>query len=510
MIANIDTSLAGNAIVSPATSTSNSSGLIPGVTPEFLERNKSLWAELGYISLPARIRAGIHGDDLAAMQLLVDDWAAARVVNSTSITIAAGRSQRFRKERGVQRLLKQLDTEVEINEEHILNGYKLRREQLKIPETREIARIVISTATGTFGEKEFAKIQEIRERILNGEDFGDVADECSDDRHLQRGYLGIIRKDGKAGVHGGGLDAQFVQEAFKLHPGEVSEPVRLSDGWQLLYCTGEADERYPTYKEAKPGITEYLVQELYWIKIERCLRLAGMTPGLRLEPKHEWMIPALYEFLRRQPIEINNHHYNATEILDGLWKYYQPTEEDEDQVRISWEKEQVRKAYLAEMVLETYELPEHVEILSIPRTAVKRAGVFFIVDTELDPESASTPGQAADEESLTIQDYVEGIEYARNLAVEKGRRLIDYAKHFKWKLVKVSDLDSSHQTEVYRMLDGMEVGETSQAKAIGRYVVIASRTPDIEMEEPPSESQQAFDHRKTLLHYIYDHSINTQ
>ena len=475
-----------------------------GVTAEFVERNQSLWMELGYRDLPGRIRAGVHGDSMAALQLCVDEWAAAQVTDSASLALAAGRSQRFRKERGVQTLLGTIDTDVDIHEDYIHSAYNLQREKLKIPETREIARIVIFTATGTFGEDEFAKAQAIHERVLAGEDFGALADDVSDDKRFPGGNLGVIRMDGKTGIPGVLLDPDFVRVVFELQPGEISQPVRLDEGWHLLKCLAATAERYPGYEEAKPGLLAYLKVELYWMEIEKYLRLAQMTPGLQPEPASAWMIPALHEHLARQPIEISKRRYNATETLLGLWRAYQPREELEDQVRISWEKEQIRKALLAEMFLESFDLPSSVDIGNGTRGVEKRAGKFFIVDTGLDPAEPAVPQPSPGTEVLTIQDYVEGIEYARKLAIEKGYRLVDYAKHFRWELVTIETLDSEQRAQANRLLDGIDIGKASQAIAVGRYVIVAFRTPDVRVEQPTDSAVREFAYRKALLNYIYE------
>src|SRR5690606_17588403 len=77
-----------------------------------------------------------------------------------------------------------------------------------------------------------AQAEEIRERILAGEDFAALAREFSDDEGTREdgGDLGWIDRDYP-------LVPEFMDALFKLEVGTVSEPVRTAFGYHLIQAT---------------------------------------------------------------------------------------------------------------------------------------------------------------------------------------------------------------------------------------------------------------------------------
>lgn len=76
------------------------------------------------------------------------------------------------------------------------------------------------------------KLQQIRQRILKGEKFGDLAKQHSKD-------LGNATKGGDLGwVHPGELVPNFEQNMDKLKAGQVSLPVETQFGWHLIQVVG--------------------------------------------------------------------------------------------------------------------------------------------------------------------------------------------------------------------------------------------------------------------------------
>ena len=72
------------------------------------------------------------------------------------------------------------------------------------------------------------RIEQLRERIVNGEDFAALARVHSDDPIS-------ATKGGELGwVSGGELTASFEEAMEKLEPGVTSEPVQSPFGWHLI------------------------------------------------------------------------------------------------------------------------------------------------------------------------------------------------------------------------------------------------------------------------------------
>ncbi len=100
--------------------------------------------------------------------------------------------------------------------------------------------------------------QDVRQRLLDGEDFGALAQELSMDpgSAVQGGDLGWFGR--------GRMVAPFEEAAFALEIGEISEPVQTDFGWHILQLLGRevrpltADE----YRQAKDRVFSDWLQGL--------------------------------------------------------------------------------------------------------------------------------------------------------------------------------------------------------------------------------------------------------
>lgn len=102
-----------------------------------------------------------------------------------------------------------------------------------------------------------ALAQELRDRLLAGEDFAALAEEYSDDpgSGAQGGDLGWFGR--------GMMVAPFEEAAFSLEPGQVSEPVRTDFGYHLIEVI-ERDANRP--KEEAALQQERLQQYDIWLQ----------------------------------------------------------------------------------------------------------------------------------------------------------------------------------------------------------------------------------------------------
>lgn len=99
-----------------------------------------------------------------------------------------------------------------------------------------------------------AKAEEIIEKLKNGEDFGKLAKEYSDDdaSKKENGNLGYFNK--------GEMVAEFEEAAFKLSVNEyTTKPVKTTYGYHIIMKTGEKEK--PSYKKSKDTIIEKLIEE---------------------------------------------------------------------------------------------------------------------------------------------------------------------------------------------------------------------------------------------------------
>lgn len=102
-------------------------------------------------------------------------------------------------------------------------------------------------------EEALAKAQELIRRIKGGEDFAKVAAAESDDS-------GAVMNGGDLGWFGHGQMLPSVEEAaFKLEPGQLSEPIRSQFGYHVIRVQGR---QYQSFDEVKSTIEPKLHAQL--------------------------------------------------------------------------------------------------------------------------------------------------------------------------------------------------------------------------------------------------------
>jgi peptidyl-prolyl cis-trans isomerase C len=117
-------------------------------------------------------------------------------------------------------------------------------------------------------EEALAKAQEIRKKLLAGEDFVALAKAESDD-------AGSAPKGGDLGsFKHGQMVSEFDQTAFSLPPGQISEPVKTKYGYHLIRV-----EQHETksFEEAKPEIEKKIRPELARSALENLEKSTPVT-----------------------------------------------------------------------------------------------------------------------------------------------------------------------------------------------------------------------------------------
>lgn len=112
-----------------------------------------------------------------------------------------------------------------------------------------------------------AKAQEIRKRLVSGEDFATVAKAESDDKGsgAQGGELGEFRK--------GMMVPPFEQAAFAAKVNEITEPVKTPFGYHLIQVESHTTK---TLAEARPDIEKKLRPELARKSVEDLQKTAAV------------------------------------------------------------------------------------------------------------------------------------------------------------------------------------------------------------------------------------------
>jgi peptidyl-prolyl cis-trans isomerase D len=174
-----------------------------------------------------------------------------------------------------------------VDEETLRETYEADIDRFRAPERRTVRHILVqvpAAADAAVAEDAKERAAEIRQRILAGEGFADVAREVSEDPGSapQGGELGTMEP--------GLMDPAFDQAAFALPEGRVSEPVRSAFGYHLIEVTDIEEAAVKPFAEVRDELAEEAgrrgAEALYFDWAERLANLTYEAPD-SLEPAAE-------------------------------------------------------------------------------------------------------------------------------------------------------------------------------------------------------------------------------
>jgi peptidyl-prolyl cis-trans isomerase C len=92
----------------------------------------------------------------------------------------------------------------------------------------------------------------VEKRLKAGEDFGKLADELSKDPGSKGGDLGWFTKDR--------MVPEFADAAYKLEPGQVSDPVKTQFGWHVIKVLDKRTRPFPPMDQVKDQLERFVAQ----------------------------------------------------------------------------------------------------------------------------------------------------------------------------------------------------------------------------------------------------------
>jgi len=116
-------------------------------------------------------------------------------------------------------------------------------------------------------------------RVKKGEDFAKVADEVSKDPGSQGGDLGWFTKDK--------MVPEFAAAAFKMEPGQVSDPVKSEFGWHVIKVEGKREKSFPPFDQVKDQVARYVAQKAQSdavMKLREAAKIDRATPPSSAPP----------------------------------------------------------------------------------------------------------------------------------------------------------------------------------------------------------------------------------
>jgi len=146
---------------------------------------------------------------------------------------------------------------ITISDETLKSYYDSHPNEFKVPERAQASHILVKVdAKATDAEKADArkKIDEIKSKLDNGEDFAKLASENSGCPSSKKGGdLGLFPR--------GQMVKPFEDAAFSLKPGEVSDIVETRFGYHIIKLAEKEDAKTLAYNDVKENLENKLIQE---------------------------------------------------------------------------------------------------------------------------------------------------------------------------------------------------------------------------------------------------------
>ena len=164
---------------------------------------------------------------------------------------------------------------VKADDEELRALFDAERHDFVTPQKRQVSHILVSVPSNAgvdTVEEARMRLAGLREQLMAGESFEDLAREHSDDPGSAAGggALGFIER--------GIMDPAFEEAAFALEPDHVSDPVRSSFGWHLIKVTSIEEARETTFEEVRDQVlARYQSREAERIYVERVETLANVV-----------------------------------------------------------------------------------------------------------------------------------------------------------------------------------------------------------------------------------------
>lgn len=162
-----------------------------------------------------------------------------------------------RRDLTAQQMFAELTKVTEPDEKQVRAFFEKHRAEMNRPEEIQVRHILIKVPQGADAftvSSARLRLEVMRARIAQGEDFASVARTGSEDVSAsQGGDLGYFPR--------GRMLPEFDAAAFALAPGAVSEPVRTAVGWHLIYLQNRMEAADVTQEQGLDMVRAYLARQ---------------------------------------------------------------------------------------------------------------------------------------------------------------------------------------------------------------------------------------------------------
>jgi peptidyl-prolyl cis-trans isomerase D len=145
---------------------------------------------------------------------------------------------------------------IEVSEDDVRARYRENKGAYTSDEIREASHILIKVAGDEDADSALAKITEVRERIVNGESFADLASELSEDPGSagEGGSLGEIER--------GIMVPTFEAALFSMDVDQLSQPVKTPFGWHLIKLHSISGGETQSFETVKSSLEDEIRTQL--------------------------------------------------------------------------------------------------------------------------------------------------------------------------------------------------------------------------------------------------------
>lgn len=142
---------------------------------------------------------------------------------------------------------------ISIKEDEVQEYYKKNKARFASPETVRVANIFFPAKDGDF-DTALKNAEDAKKAITDGASFEEMAAKCTGDPGAAKTcVLGSFAK--------GELSKAIEEKAFAMEAGQVSEPIKLDTGYQLIKVMEHAKPAMKTVEEARAQIVDDLQQK---------------------------------------------------------------------------------------------------------------------------------------------------------------------------------------------------------------------------------------------------------
>ena len=151
---------------------------------------------------------------------------------------------------------KMFETDLVVDDTEVLESYEAEKKVAESNAERKASHILLHIDDDQTVEDATKQLLEVRQRVLDGESFAEIAEEISDD-------VSTAVNGGDLGFAGRGYYvSEFEQTLFSMETDEISEPFETEFGVHIIQLHEIQEVEHPPFEERESEIRESILADL--------------------------------------------------------------------------------------------------------------------------------------------------------------------------------------------------------------------------------------------------------